>query len=735
MPIIPSMRELVGSFRQDVRLMSWREPAKPSGRPVVFTGPQKELFDHLMRIAAEAETRREKVIEGLATRRDILRRSAEAREVLRGVQGLAKLPRRTPLRARVRRGVVRETYRIEHVILQSRPGYYVTANLYLPTAGRPPWPVVLGVAGHSANGKTLYQGEAMALAACGVACLAPDPPGQGERDEYVDLATGKRTVGRACRMHAVAGDPCYLLGSNFGEYRLWDCMRCIDYLETRDDIDASKLGTWGSSGGGWESLWLAAVDERVKVLNSNCYLTTFRRRMEERWRDAESDPEQDPFGLLSAGMDAADLILACFPRPVSFGVAIFDFFPVDGALECYAEAKRLYRLGGVPERIGIAVGDSGHGRTPEVKRFTTRWLVRWLTGRELDPWDERLLPPSHRDTEEETWCTKTGIVLTSLGGKTTAQINGERARELALGRKHPKTAAGFLKRARRIRSEIERLLRYQPIATPLQVTYAEPTVLHGASATPLEILSDGSLRLAARLWTPTGEGRRPAAILLAEKTGDYDPLGNSLARRLVKAGAVVLDLDPRGMGPVEEVWNHHVPLLESNLTYDGFLLGRPVLGMHVADVIRAVGFLARRRDVDAAQIAVVGDGYGALLGLLAACLEPMVRRVVELRALTSYASLTWHRDYDWPVSVILPGVLEHFDLEDVRAAIAPRGLLCVEPLDHLKRPLSSARARREYDSVRRAFTALGSPRAFRLACGQPKSEHTLITPFLTDSAQ
>jgi len=732
MPIIPSLRQLTANFREDVRLMSWRKPAKPSGAPVIFTGAQKELFDYLMRLAVEAEARREKVIEGLTTRKDILKRAAWAREVLRAVQGLAKLPQRTPLKAQVRRGVVRETYRIEHIVLQSRPGYYVTANLYLPTAGKPPWPVVLGVSGHSPNGKGFYQGEAMALAACGVACLATDPPGQGERDEYVDIDTGKRTIERACRMHAVAGDPCYLIGSNFGEYRLWDCMRCIDYLETRDDIDASKLGAWGSSGGGWESLWLTAVDERVKALNSNCYLTTFRRRMEERWQDAESDPEQDPFGLLSAGADAADLILACFPRPVAFGVAIFDFFPVDGALRCYAEAKRLYSLGGLADRIGIAVGDSGHGRTPDVKRFSTRWLVRWLAGRELDPWDERLLPPERRDTEEETLCTKTGIVLTSFGGKTTAQISGERARELALARKHPKTAGGFRRREREIREKLDGLLRYRRIETPLDVACGEPAEFRGGSVTPIEILSEGSLRLAAHLWTPTGGVRRPAVILLAEKTGDYDPLRNPLARRLVRAGAVVLDLDPRGMGPVDEVWLQHVPLLESNLTYDGFLLGRPVLGMRVADVIRAVGFLGRRKDVDAARIGLVGDGYGALLGLLAANLEPAIRRVVELRALTSYGSLTWHRDYDWPVNVILPGVLEHFDLDEVRSAVAPRGLLCVEPLDHLRRPLSSERARREYASVRRAFAALRAPRAFRVSPGPAKDAHTLIVRFLTD---
>ncbi|GAH69881.1 unnamed protein product, partial [marine sediment metagenome] len=59
----------------------------------------------------------------------------------------------------------------------------------------------------------------------------------------------------------------------------------------------------------------------------------------------------------------------------------------------------------------------------------------------------------------------------------------------------------------------------------------------------------------------------------------------------------------------------------------------------------------------------------------------------------------------------------HFDLDELRAAVAPRSLLCIEPLDHLKRPLSSVEAKREYDLVRRAFRALGAPKAFRLLAG------------------
>src|SRR5581483_11012661 len=119
-----------------------------------------------------------------------------------------------------------------------------------------------------------YQMTCAGLALRGIAVLSVDPAGQGERDEYADRATGQRTVARACRSHGAAGDPMYLTGSSFAAFRLWDAMRALDYLETRREIDRARFGATGTSGGGWESLWLAAIDPRIIAVNSNCYVTT-----------------------------------------------------------------------------------------------------------------------------------------------------------------------------------------------------------------------------------------------------------------------------------------------------------------------------------------------------------------------------------------------------------------------------------------------------------------------------
>ena len=147
MPDAPSMRRIAENFRRDVTLKQWRNRRRPD-RPGAFAGARKDLFDDLMSLAADREKERAAVVAALNSREDVLKRGAHARRILRKAMGLATLPERTPLRPRVTPGWERGAYRVEKVVFESRPKYYVTANLYLPKTGKPPFPTVLGVSGH-----------------------------------------------------------------------------------------------------------------------------------------------------------------------------------------------------------------------------------------------------------------------------------------------------------------------------------------------------------------------------------------------------------------------------------------------------------------------------------------------------------------------------------------------------------------------------------------------------------
>src|SRR5207248_3536007 len=131
----------------------------------------------------------------------------------------------------------------------SQPGFTVSALLYLPSTP-PPYPGVLFPCGHSENGKAAdaYQRACMLLAKNGLAVLCCDPVGQGERKQI--LTPDGAGQFPATREHTMEGVGAILLGTNLARTMIWDGMRGIDYLQSRPDIDSSRIGCTGNSGGG-----------------------------------------------------------------------------------------------------------------------------------------------------------------------------------------------------------------------------------------------------------------------------------------------------------------------------------------------------------------------------------------------------------------------------------------------------------------------------------------------------
>ena len=272
-------------------------------------------------------------------------------------------PDKTPLNPRITRVTERDAYRIENVIFESRPGFLVTANLYVPKGGRLPAPGVVGSCGHSSNGKAAeaYQGFAQGLARMGYVVLIFDPIGQGERLQYVgnDL---KSKIGVGVQEHLYAGNQQFLVGEFFGLWRAWDGIRALDYLLTRPEVDPTHVGITGNSGGGTMTTWLCGPDTRWTMAAPSCFVTSFRRNLEN---ELPADTEQCPPRVLALGLDHEDFIAAMAPRPVILLGKERDFFDVRGIEAAYQRLKRLYGLLGAEENISLFVGPTTHGYTQE----------------------------------------------------------------------------------------------------------------------------------------------------------------------------------------------------------------------------------------------------------------------------------------------------------------------------------------------------------------------------------
>jgi len=267
-----------------------------------------DYVDKVRRIHQERKAR----LSRITTCRQAEAYQQEVREVIAGAFSLR--PPKTELNARVTGVVERSAYRIEKVTFESRPGCMVTANLYIPRGLEEPAPCVLGTCGHMQEGKAgdLYQGFSQRLAHAGFVVLIYDPINQGERDQYHGLS-GREAVGGCCQAHNMMGKQLELLGEFFGMWRAWDGIRALDYLLGRPEVDQTRVGLTGNSGGGTMTTWLWAIEDRFTMAAPGCFVTTFLHNLEN---ELPADCEQCPPGVLGAGLEMADFLIAGAPRPL-----------------------------------------------------------------------------------------------------------------------------------------------------------------------------------------------------------------------------------------------------------------------------------------------------------------------------------------------------------------------------------------------------------------------------------
>jgi cephalosporin-C deacetylase-like acetyl esterase len=176
-------------------------------------------------------------------------------------------PARTPLNARTAAVIMRNGYRIEKVIFESQPKFFVTANLYVPTRGSGPYPAILYPLGHESGAKSHLAWQQMlgSFAQKGYVALAWDTLGQGERVQIYDEDLGVSKAGGSTTEHSMLGAQCLLMGDSLARYTIWDGIRALDYLVSRPEVNAARIGCTGNSGGGTHTAYLSALDDRIQV--------------------------------------------------------------------------------------------------------------------------------------------------------------------------------------------------------------------------------------------------------------------------------------------------------------------------------------------------------------------------------------------------------------------------------------------------------------------------------------
>ncbi len=623
------------------------------------------LYQHLLVQARERLEQRAKAVVEIATPESLLTHGEMVREAMQ--RGMGPWPERTTLNARTVWTKDFGDHRIEGILFESRPGLYVTANLYLPTSGTPPYPAILGPCGHGREAKAheVYQIVWINLARRGFMVLTYDPIGQGERLSFLDEQGKPRFWGTTEHTHL--GVQALLLGYSFARDEIWDGIRALDYLESRPDVDKPRIGCTGNSGGGTQTAYLMALDKRIRCAAPSCYLTSLTRLFETI---GPQDAEQNLTGQVANGVDHADYIEACLPRAVLVCAAKKDFFDISGTWNTFREAKGFYSRYGRPEALDIVEAPGEHGFAVTQRTAMYHWMALWLKGQI----DETPEPETQPKPAADLYCTSTGFVMTSIpGARTLSSFYAEEAAALAEQR-HAAIAAD------KDGKWIEEVTQLANIHSPADLDWKqekEPEVSDGIRSTTFTVELEKGWTLAAILHESTGTQEQPV-LWLPDAAFTEKGLVPSPGEE-VKAGHSVLVVSLRGLDAKERFKGSELDQYFGGWT-EAFLalhLNRPLLGQRVEDILASLDLLQKR--YPGQPIKVVAECEAVPSAVVATALDQRIKELVLTGGLTSWDSIFQAPYSVGQLSNVVPGILKVADLPDLVKVIAPRKVTVVSP--------------------------------------------------------
>lgn len=638
----------------------------------IYNNAPNSLYNHLTAEAFEMlKTRAEKVsqintINGWTQRQSIVRKKLW--DVLGGI------PEKTNLNAKITGTVKKKDYTVENIIYESLPGFYVTASLFIPDNMKKPAPAILFCSGHSSGVYRLflYQQPLLNLVKKGFIVLAIDPIGQGERLQYFDSAKGESIIGSSTKEHSYPAAQIFLTGKSIARYFIWDGIRGIDYLVSRPEVDAKRIGVQGLSGGGTQTAYISALDERVAASAPAGYITSYRRLLESI---GAADGEQNFYHGLSKGLDQADLLELRAPKPTLIMATTRDFFSIQGSRETYAEVKKEYELMGKPENIKLTEDDGGHGYTKKNREAMYAFFQKYLQ-----------LPGS--SAEEEVECptplelqkTSTGQLSTSLGGETVFGLNSREAEKMISILNSSRTD---------LSKHIPKALKSAKILSG----YREPSSNDDPVFTG-RIQRDGYL---IEKYFLKGEGDYviPYLLIIPEKpTGKaliyLHPAGKAAEAAsgqeiewFVKKGFTVLAPDLIGigeMGPGVFKGDAYISGFSYNIWFTSLIIGRSITGVQTGDVVRLSKQLGKTPGITDIHGFARKEMTPVLLH--AAAFDQTVKSIALIEPYCSYQSIVSNRFYQPGfVQNLVAGALPAYDLPDLEASLAPRKLLMVGTTD------------------------------------------------------
>jgi len=699
-------RDLLGSTLLYPVLKLAGSPDVTSSTQANFSGTKfgdysKCLPDYLAMLAREYTAKRDAALDGLTSASQIQARQEYVRDVLWQLIGGREQP--TDLKAKTIGQLKRSGYRVEKVVYQSRPDLFVSANLYVPERGSGPFPAVLFQSGHYWEGKAYpsYQRCCQGLVQLGFVVLAFDPMGQGERINYLDsTGTGSR-LSSCDAEHTVPGMQLILLGDSSTRFQLRDAIQSLNYLLSLPYVDGKRVASVGHSGGGTLTMLLAAADDRLSAAAvcmgniENVIGSPFRSP------GATDDAEQNFVYAGPAGFDRWDLFYPFAPKPMLIWPSDRDFYAtyspdyVRNGWNQYRRLKQVYETLDRGDHLAWSDTPLPHALAYDSRMLVYNWFNRWLKGQNSPITEAPTVKP---ETASDLWATESGSVVRSLNSATP----------------HSLIRAA---RIRRSPAALEQLLRISRSGEIASVTRIGGVNSRNVQVEALEVASEPTVRLPAFLMVREKISVRKSVLLVFDEIRHDRLWFNPEVDQVLSDGSpVICSAEVRGVGALipefspgaadYESWHEQ----EENYAWGSLALGKPLVGQRVTDILALVAALSSYPITKGRPIYVAALGKLTVPALFAAALEPAIQGLYLAGGLVSFQNLKEAEVYKHPFANFVPGLLNHTDLPDIAAAIAPRKIVLAGTVDAEGRTVNGAALRAIYLEANRAGNLSVAPK-------------------------
>ncbi|MBR9997934.1 MAG: acetylxylan esterase [Cyclobacteriaceae bacterium] len=654
---------LVPSRAQDISLFNYWH---------YYSDIQNALYKNHCHDVFQLLEKRKAEVDRIDTKEGWIERQKFIKDKMAGI--LRMFPGKTPLNPKITGIINRDGYRIEKIIYESLPGYYVTGAIYIPDGLMEKCPAIFYACGHSVEGfrVKIYQHVIVNLVKKGFVVFTIDPMGQGERFEYWNHKHNEPKFPIPDHEHSYAGAQCLMTGYSVASYFIWDVIRGLDYMVTRKEVDPGRIGMTGRSGGGNLTAYAGAIDDRIYAAAPECYITNYNYLCRSIGPQCA---EQNLFKFVAGGLDHADFIVARAPDPTMIISTTRDFFSIQGTLESYAEARRIFEMMDSGERLTMVQDDAIHTSTRKNREAMYSFFQKYLDN-PGDPADVEVDIPG----PEELKVTETGQTTTFLGGETIFSLNKKIAGK----------DDGVLNDSR-VNDE-KHLDSVMTMAAGLsgfrEPAYDQAPVFSGRYVDPdytmekFLVPGSGLYMLPVVLLKPNDFIENEIILMFDTEGMDHAVKKDSLVNQLLKQGYTVLLSDLPGLGSLGPGYLKGDSFIEGisyNQWFTAVLAGRSHVGLRSEDIVRIVRFIKNDLKIFGDISAISKGPVGS--DLIHACtFEKSIMKICLVNPFLSFNDMINTRFYKpGYVPFTVAGTTGIYDLPDLMAALIPRKVLIHSP--------------------------------------------------------